>query len=74
MIMSTFLESVDLAGKRLVPFVIHAVSGLGRTIDVYTELAPGATIGEGLAVRGEEVADAGDEVDAWLRRVGLLAG
>ena len=74
MIMSTFLESVDLAGERLVPFVTHAVSGFGRTIDVYTDRAPGATIGEGLAVRGEEVADAGDEVDAWLRRVGLLAG
>ncbi len=44
MIMSTFLESVDLSGKRLVPFVTYAVSGLGRTIDVYTALAPGATV------------------------------
>ncbi|MEV4627385.1 hypothetical protein AB0J90_13950 [Micromonospora sp. NPDC049523] len=29
-------------------------------------------IGEGLAVRGEEVADAEPAVEAWLRRVGLL--
>jgi flavodoxin len=73
MIMSTFLESVDLAGKRLVPFVTYAVSGLGRTVEVYTGLAPRATIGEGLTVRGEEAADAGDEVDAWLRWLGLLS-
>jgi flavodoxin len=73
MIMSTFVESVELAGKRLVPFVTYAVSGLGRTIDVYTALAPGASIGDGLAVRGEEAADAGGDVDAWLRRLGLLS-
>jgi flavodoxin len=65
MIMSTFLDAVDLTGKRLVPFVTYAVSGLGRKIDVYTDLEPGATIGEGLAVRGEDAADAGDEVNAW---------
>ncbi len=72
MIMSSFLDSVDVTGKRLVPFVTYAVSGLGRTIDTYTALAPGATIGEALAVRGEEAADAGGDVDAWLRRFGLL--
>lgn len=72
MIMSSFLDSVDVTGKRLVPFVTYAVSGLGRTIDTYTALAPGATIGEALAVRGEEAADAGGDVDAWLRRLGLL--
>jgi flavodoxin len=73
MIMSTFADSVDLTGKRLVPFVTYAVSGLGRTIDTYTALAPGATIGEALAVQGEEAADAGGDVDAWLRRIGLLS-
>jgi hypothetical protein len=29
--------------------------------------------GEGLAVRGEEVADAEPAVAEWLRRIGLLA-
>jgi hypothetical protein len=33
---------------------------------------PGATVGEGLAVRGEEVTDAEADVGAWLRRVHLL--
>ena len=54
MIMRTFVESVDLSGKTIFPFVTYAVSGLGRTIDDYTRLCPRSTIGEGLAVRGEE--------------------
>ena len=74
MIMRTFLGGVDLTGKRLYPFVTNAVSGLGRTIDDYTALAPDADIGEGLAVRGEEAGEATGDVTAWLRRVGLLTG
>jgi flavodoxin len=72
MVMRTFVESVDLSGKAIFPFVTYAVSGLGNTVDDYTRLCPGATIGDGLAVRGEEVADARGDVEAWLRRIGLL--
>jgi flavodoxin len=73
MIMRTFVEGVDLSGKRIFPFVTYAVSGLGSTIDDYTRLCPRSTIGDGLAVRGEEVADARGDVEAWLRRIGLLS-
>lgn len=72
MIMSTFAESFDFTGKTVVPFVTYAVSGLGTVVRDYTVLCPGATIGEGLAVRGEEVRDAGAAVEAWLRRMNLL--
>src|SRR6266545_3236438 len=68
MIMSTFVEGFDFTGKTVIPFVTYAVSGLGTTVRDYTALCPGATIGEGLAVRGEEVRDAGAAVEAWLRR------
>lgn len=71
MITSTFAEAVDWTGKTLYPFVTYAVSRLGRTEDVYREVAEGARIGEGLAVLGETVADAGDDAGAWLRRIGL---
>ncbi len=67
MIMRTFVEAFDWTGKTIRPFVTYAVSGLGRTIDDYTRLCPGATITEGLAVRGEEVGDARADIDAWLR-------
>ncbi len=73
MIMRTFAESVDLSGKTIFPFVTYAVSGLGNTIDDYTRLCPQSTIGEGLAVRGEEVRDARADVQAWIQNIGLLS-
>ena len=73
MIMRTFVENVDLSGKTIFPFVTYAVSGLGNTIDDYTRLCPQSTIGEGLAVRGEEVRDAQADVQTWLQNIGLLS-
>jgi len=72
MIMSTFVEGFDFRGKTVFPFTTHAMSGLGTTVRDYAASCPGATIGEGLAVRGEEVWDAGAEVESWLRRINLL--
>jgi flavodoxin len=72
MVMSTFVERFSFAGKTVVPFTTYAVSGLGTTVRDYAASCPGATIGEGLAVRGEEVRDAGAAVESWLRRSGLL--
>jgi hypothetical protein len=72
MIMSTFVESFDFTGKTVFPFTTYAVSGLGTTARDYAASCPGATIGEGLAVRGEEVRDAGAAVEAWLRRINVL--
>jgi flavodoxin len=73
-IMFTVLESWDLSGKRMLPFVTHAVSGIGLVADELTERVPGATVGEGLAVQGEEARQAGNDVDQWLRDVGLAPG
>jgi flavodoxin len=72
MIMRTFIDSVDLRGKTILPFVTYAVSGMGNTIDDYTRLCPQSTIGEGLAVRGEEAHDARTAVEDWLHRTELL--
>ena len=72
MIMSTFTEGFDFNGKTVLPFTTYAVSGLGTTVRDYAATCPGATIGEGLAVRGEEVRVAGAAVESWLRRAGLL--
>ena len=48
------------------------MSGLGTTERDYAASCPGAVIGEGLAVQGEEVRDAGAAVASWLRGTGLL--
>jgi flavodoxin len=71
MIMSTFTEKFDFRGKTIHPITTHAMSGLGTTERDYRASCPGATIGEGLAVRGEEVRDADADIQAWLRRTGL---
>lgn len=68
MIMSTVVEGLDLTGATVLPLTTHAMSGLGTSAQVYADLAPGATIGTGLAVRGEDVADAGPALDAWIAR------
>ncbi|GAB4051438.1 flavodoxin [Catellatospora paridis] len=72
MIMSTFAESHDFAGKTVHPVTTYAMSGLGTTERDYAASCPGATIAAGLAVRGEEVADADPAVETWLRQNSLL--
>ena len=72
MIMSTFADRYDFRGKTVHPVTTYAMSGLGTTERDYAVSCPGATIGEGLAVRGEEVRKADAQVRSWLRRIGVL--
>jgi flavodoxin len=73
MIMHTFAESYDFSGKTVHPFTTHAMSGLGTAERDYTTACRGATLGEGLAVRGEEVREAGPPaVASWLQRINLI--
>ncbi|RAJ60656.1 flavodoxin [Streptomyces sp. Amel2xB2] len=68
MIMSTFVEKADLAGKTLLPFVTYAVSGMSGIDDDYRTALPDSTVLDGLALRGEEAADAGTELDGWIKK------
>ena len=72
MIMRTFVEALDFTGKTVLPFVTYAVSGMGRVADEYAQTLPGATLGDGLAVRGEEASGARGLVEDWLRRSSLI--
>ena len=72
MIMHTFAESHNFTGKVVHPFTTHAMSGLGTAERDYTRACAGATLGLGLAVRGQEVREAGPAaVAAWLARINL---
>ncbi|MEU5877884.1 flavodoxin [Spirillospora sp. NPDC047279] len=71
MIMPTFTDKLDFTGKVVHPLTTYAMSGLGTTERDYAASCPRATIGAGLAVRGEQVTSAGPDIDAWLRRTGL---
>jgi flavodoxin len=72
MIMNTFADGLDFAGRTVHPFVTYAVSGLGSTERVYAQACPGAKIARGLAIRGEEVAQHRNDIETWLRESRLL--
>jgi hypothetical protein len=72
-IMLTFTEHVDFTGKTVHPFTTYAMSGLGHVVEEYTAACRGATIREALAIRGEEAERGRPKVEAWLRRIALLA-
>ncbi|WP_446046479.1 flavodoxin [Streptomyces olivaceus] len=71
MIMTTFTEGLDFRDTTVVPITTYAMSGLGTTERDYRASCPGATTAAGLAVQGEEVRDSGEQIDAWIRRLGL---
>jgi flavodoxin len=66
MIMSTFTDAYDFTGKTVLPVVTYAVSGLAGVDRDYATACPGARIGEGLAVRGEEVTQQRSQLATWL--------
>ncbi|MFI6090683.1 flavodoxin [Streptomyces sp. NPDC051218] len=70
-IMTTFTEQLDFAGKTVVPFTTHAMSGLGSTARDYAASCRGATFAQGLAVQGEEVGKADGPIRAWLNGIGF---
>ncbi|PBC39363.1 hypothetical protein CJ179_35580 [Rhodococcus sp. ACS1] len=72
MIMSTFVEGVDLAGKTILPFVTYAVSGMSGIDDDYRDALPGSDVRDGLAIQGETVAEAAPDLDTWLSANNLV--
>ena len=71
MSMWTFAESHDFTGKTIFPFLTYATSGLRTTVRDCAALCPGAILGEGLAIRGEEVRHSREAVESWLARIAL---
>lgn len=71
MIVRTFLEGVDLAGKIIVPFTTHGGSGLGSVPANLQAAVPDATFLEGKAVTGTSVDGARDDVVAWAKGLAL---
>lgn len=69
----TFLEANDMSGKTIIPFTTHGGSGMSGVSDI-RKLAPRATLLEGLAVRGNSAGNAKNEVNKWLRDLGMLTG
>lgn len=77
MIMYTFFEENKdaLAGKTLIPFSTHEGSGLSGFDRKLAGACPDATVGEGLAVRGNDAQNSQDSVRSsvteWLSGLGF---
>lgn len=64
MVIDTFLESYDFSGKTIVPFCTSASSSIDNSLHIFSELAPDATIAEGLTANDE------DDIEPWLNELG----
>ena len=70
MVMYTFFDSTDLAGKTIAPFVTSSSSGFSGTQEAMASLEPEAELTEGLALRVSELDGTQEAVSAWLEQIG----
>lgn len=68
----TFLESYDFSGKTIVPFCTHEGSGMGHSERDIRAACPGATVLDGLAIRGGAVHGAELGIRGWIESAGLI--
>lgn len=67
----SFFDEYDFSGKTIIPFNVHNGSRFSRTIQTIEELEPNATaIEDGFTVSERTVADAAEDVAAWLDGLG----
>jgi flavodoxin len=69
MVVRSFLEEYDLAGKTVIPFCTHGGSGLANSVAAVMSLCPGSTILKGLAVIGSNADNASNTVSVWINEL-----
>ena len=71
MALYSFFEEYNFSGKTIIPFNTHNGSRFSNTIQTIEQLEPNATVMEdGFTVSEQNVADAGEDVAAWLDGLG----
>ena len=75
MIMYTVFENNDFSGKTLIPFSTHEGSGLSGFDKKLEGACPNSTIGNGLAIQGNDAQNnqekARESVSSWLAELGF---
>ena len=67
----TFLTQNDFAGKKIVPFMTHEGSRMGRAESDIKKICANSTLLEALPVRGGSVGGAKKTVQNWLAKLGI---
>jgi flavodoxin len=70
----TFLDQVDLSGKKIVPFCTFGSGGLDTSVKDLASRQPNATILPGYGVRAARLKAVSQEVDQFLRAGGFIEG
>ena len=70
----TLIKTVDLSGKKVVPFCTFGSGGLDSSIKALKEKLPDTEILPGYGVRAARVAAIPDEIDRFLKEGGFIEG
>ena len=70
----TFLDQVDLSGKKIVPFCTFGSGGLDSSVKDLTAKQPKADILPGYGVRAARMKAVPQEIDQFLKAGGFIAG
>lgn len=68
----SFLAGYDLAGKKIAPFCTHGGSGTAQSVNNIREVCPDSEILQSLAVSGSGAENSRNDVERWLRTIGLI--
>lgn len=71
---ATLLESIDLTGKKVVPFCTFGSGGLESSVKDLTEKLPNAEILPGYGVRAARIKAVPEEIDQFLKAGGFVEG
>ncbi len=67
MILYTFLDSVDLSGKTVIPFCVHGGNGFSNTIDSIREEEPEAIVLDGLTISRNQIGQSEQQIVDWVK-------
>lgn len=67
-VIRSFLSAHDLTGKTLVPFITHGGYGIGDSLSVLAEHAPGARLGKEFVLKADQERRTLRRVTNWLRQ------
>lgn len=69
MVLYTFLDTYDLSGKTIAPFVTSGGSGFSNTISTIKSMEPNSTVTDGLSIRDSAAGNPASAVSDWLEKL-----
>lgn len=70
--MKSFLASYNLSGKSIAPFCTHGGSGTAQSVNDIRSVSPNSTILGSLAVYGSQAENSRNDIEQWLRKIGII--